>query len=609
MGAELETIDVIDEAFCLGRWSLSWDDDGKIGCVGAKWNEFTGDGELKTLQDFYDSIDEVSAEIIKQASCDLSCDHTISNFSIPHPNDQTQKIEGAVELMNCGPKQQYILTASVSISYLESRNRSRNLLDTLSQAIMVSQDGEPVFVNKSFIALLGFEEVEEAFRHGTIKNCLPKAGWKALGRDMTGKTSDFHRREDYEFLFTKQDGSKVDAKCHVDHIDWDGEPANMLSIVDVTEIKAADFENRVSRELFRKIFDLSPDVTIIVNMDDGKIIDVNSAFVEITGVSRKDAVDVKAKDLSVWADNTVRDWLTHKMHSQTSARNMPVVLNARGGMYRQLTVSAESIELDGKSLLLIVARDISDDLTREKEMIASRDEANMASKTKSEFLANMSHELRTPLNAILGFSEIISGEILGPVGSPKYVEYAADIFNSGGHLLSIINDILDLSKVEAGQLDVNEEETQVIDVVNDCVRLVEKIAKEETVNLNVDCDEDFSFCTDPKLFKQIMLNLLTNAIKFTPKGGDVYLKVSTLGDHVVLSVKDNGIGMTPSELETAMMPFGQVDNEQARKHQGSGLGLPLIEAFAQRMSGDFLINSEHNKGTTAKLLLPLRHMQ
>lgn len=609
MGAELETINIYDEAFCLGRWSLRWNDDGTIRCVGTKWKEYTGGRALKTLQDFYDSIDETSTEIIKLAISELSCDHTISNFSVPYPNDQTQRIEGAVELVNCNSKQQYILTASVSTSHLEARNQSRKLLDTLSQAIMVSQGGEPVFVNKSFITLLGFDGVEEVFRHGTIKNCLPKSGWKALGRDMTGRTSDFHRREDYEFLFTRQDGSKVDAKCHVDHIDWDGEPANMLSIVDVTEIKAADFENRVSRELFRKIFDLSPDVTIIVDMDDGTIIDVNSAFVEITGVSRKDAVDVMAKDLSVWADNTVRDWLTHKMHSQTSARNMPVVLNARGGMYRQLTVSAESIELDGKHLLLIVARDISDDLTREKEMIASRDEANMASKTKSEFLANMSHELRTPLNAILGFSEIISGEILGPVGSPKYVEYATDIFTSGGHLLSIINDILDLSKVEAGQLNVSEDEIQVIDVVNDCVRLVEKKAEEELVSLHVDCVEDFSFCTDLKLFKQIMLNLLTNAVKFTPEGGDVYLKVSTLGDHVVLSVKDNGIGMTPSELEMAMKPFGQIDNEQARKHQGSGLGLPLIQAFAQKMNGDFLLNSESNKGTTAKLLLPLRHME
>lgn len=604
MGAELETTSIYDEVFCFGRWSLSWSDDGTMRCVGTKWHEHTDGCALKTLQDFYNAIDQTSADSIKKAICELSSDHTVSSFSISHPSDKTQKIEGAVELLNSNPIQ-YILTASVSVSYLEARHRPRNLLDTLSQAIMVFQDGEPVFANKAFIDLLGFEEAEEVFSHGTIKNCLPKAGWKALGGDKLGGKRDVDRREDYEFFLTKQDGSKVDAKCHVDPIDWDGEPANMVSIVDVTEIKAADFEGRVSRELFRKIFDLSPDVIIIVNMDTGKIIDVNSAFVEITGVPRKGAVDVMAKDLSVWADNTVRDWLTHKMHSQTSARNMPVVLNARGGMYRQLTVSAESIELDGKSLLLIVARDISDDLTREKEMIASRDEANTASRTKSEFLANMSHELRTPLNAILGFSEIISNEILGPVGSPKYAEYATDIFTSGGHLLSIINDILDLSKVEAGQLDVNEDEVLAIDVVNECVRLVKKTADEELVNLHVDCMEDFSFCTDARLYKQIMLNLLTNAVKFTPEGGDVYLKVSVSEEHVVLTVRDNGIGMTPSELEMAMKPFGQIDNEQARKHQGSGLGLPLIQAFAQKMQGDFLLNSESNKGTTAKLLLPL----
>lgn len=609
MGAELKVVEVFDGQPCLGRWSLSWNDDATIRCVGSKWLEHAGNRELNTLQDFYDSLENLTAETIKKSVLELSKNHAISNFRISHPTDKAKKIEGSVELLSTVSKSEYILTASVSLGHLEANQRSRNLLDTLSQAIIVHQDGKPVFVNKSFAALMGFDDVEEVFTRGTIKDCFPKEGWQALSKNMQSGTSDLHRREDFEFLLTRQDGSKVDSKYHIDHIDWDGEPANMLTIVDVTEIKTVDFEDRVSQKLFRKIFDLSPDVTIIVDMDSGKIIDVNSAFVEITGVPRKEAVDVLAKDLSVWADNTIRDWLTHKMHSQTSARNMPVVLNARGGMYRQLTVSAESIQMDGKSLLLIVARDVSDDLTREREMIASRDEANMASRTKSEFLANMSHELRTPLNAILGFSEIISGEILGPVGSPKYAEYASDIFTSGGHLLSIINDILDLSKVEAGQLDVNEEETFIIDIVRDCVRLVQQKAEDELVNLHVDCPEDFNFSIDPKLFKQIVLNLLTNAVKFTPETGDVYLKVATSSDNVVLSVRDTGIGMTAKELEIAMKPFGQIDNAQARKHQGSGLGLPLIQAFAQKMNGDFLLNSESGKGTTAKVILPLRYQQ
>ncbi len=609
MGAELEIVELYNEPACIGRWSLSWNSDNEIQCVGARWREHTVGYPLKTLQNFYDSLDKSTAEIIEKSVAELSNENTLSNFRVSHPTDKAKRIEGTVELLCSFPRKQYMLTASVSLGHLEANSRSRNLLDTLSQAILVFRDYNPVFVNKSFAALLGFDCVDEVFARGTIKDFISQDVWQAFDRNVRSASRDFHLRESHEFCLTRQDGSMVEAKCHVDHIDWDGEPASMLSIVDVTQIRTNGLEDRVSRELFRKIFNLSPDFTIIVDIDSGKIIDVNSAFVEITGLARKDAVDVLAKDLSIWADNTVRDWLTHKMHSQTSARNMPVVLNARGGIYRQLMVSAESLQMDGKHLLLLVARDISDDLCREKEMAASRDEAKMASRIKSEFLANMSHELRTPLNAILGFSEIISGEILGPVGSPKYVEYAGDIFTSGSHLLSIINDILDLSKVEAGQLDIHEEDVLIIDMVKDCVRLVKQKADEELVNIHVDCPEDFRFYTDPKLFKQIMLNLLTNAVKFTPENGDVYLKLMVSSNNVILCVRDTGIGMTETELEKALKPFGQIDNEQARKHHGSGLGLPLIQAFAEKMDGLFLLSSESGKGTTAKVIIPFRHVE
>lgn len=372
-------------------------------------------------------------------------------------------------------------------------------------------------------------------------------------------------------------------------------------------MKAVDIsgqaESLISRELFRKIFDLSPDVSMIIDLTTGRIVDVNSAFIELTGLPRKDAVDKLARDLTIWADNTALEWLTHKMRSRTSARNMPIVLTARGGVYRQLNASAESIDIAGKQILFFVARDISDDLTREREMKKSRDEANLASQTKSEFLANMSHELRTPLNAILGFSEIINREILGPVGDPKYKEYAGDIFSSGEHLLEIINDILDLSKVESGQMEFHLELVNAANALEECAKLVQGTANDGEVNLHVDLPQDFKFYIDAKLFKQIILNLLSNAIKFTPAQGDVYVKLSATGNTVILSVRDTGIGMTASELEKAMKPFGQVDNVQARKHQGSGLGLPLVQGFVQQLGGDFLLNSESGKGTTAKVIL------
>ena len=492
---------------------------------------------------------------------------------------------------------------------VEWAGRSNHLLDTLTQGILVYRNGQSLFANKAFTALLGFDSLEEVLALETTQDLLSGSHWEQLEHHLSNRVTGYPSRDNLELYLKRRDGSKVEARCNVDVIDWDDEPANMLSVVDITNLKIMDHESRVSRKLFRKIFDLSPDLTIIVDLDSGNIIDVNSAFVEITGLPRNNAVDEQASDLPIWADNSVREWFTHKMHSQTSARNMPVVLKARGGVYRQLTASAESVHLDGKRVLLVVARDISDDLCREQEITKARDDAYLASKTKSEFLANMSHEIRTPLNAILGFSEIISSEMLGPVGMPKYAEYAHDIFSSGEHLLAIINDILDLSKVEAGQLELNETEVYADEIVQDCLRLVEKKARDGMVTLHVDCPDDFSFSADAKLLKQVVLNMLTNAVKFTPVDGDVYLKIKESSEDLIISVRDTGIGMTEHELEKALKPFGQVDTEQSRKHQGSGLGLPLIQAFAQKMKGEFMLSSESGKGTTAKVILPLHTSQ
>ena len=240
----------------------------------------------------------------------------------------------------------------------------------------------------------------------------------------------------------------------------------------------------------------------------------------------------------------------------------------------------------------------------------ARDEAETASRTKSEFLANMSHELRTPLNAIIGFSEMMKAEIYGPIGDPRYRTYANDVHDSGRHLLALINDILDLSKVEAGRLELHESPVDIADVVIVCERLVHERARHGGVALEVAVATP-----SPRLFadeiklKQVLLNLMTNAVKFTPAGGRVTVRAAiAAGGELQLVVEDTGIGMRQDEIPLALQPFRQVDNAFTRKYPGTGLGLPLAKGLVELHGGELTIVSFPESGTTVTVTLPARRV-
>jgi signal transduction histidine kinase len=242
---------------------------------------------------------------------------------------------------------------------------------------------------------------------------------------------------------------------------------------------------------------------------------------------------------------------------------------------------------------------------REHQLRAEKDQAELANRGKSEFIATMSHELRTPLNAIIGFSEIMEQELLGPLGSAMYKDYSRDILESGKHLLSIINDVLDISKIEAGKLQLNEDEVDLAVVVASVLRLVRERAEAAGVAISSKMDSALpAVRADERLLKQILSNLMSNAIKFTPKGGSAIIIARMVTNGIVLSVKDTGIGMTAEQIPRAMERFGQVDNSLSRRFEGTGLGLPLVKAFTELHGGTFAIESEFGVGTTAIVRLP-----
>ena len=242
----------------------------------------------------------------------------------------------------------------------------------------------------------------------------------------------------------------------------------------------------------------------------------------------------------------------------------------------------------------------------EHNLRLARDEAEAANRAKSEFLAAMSHELRTPLNAIIGFSEIIERETFGPVGTAKYGEYAHDINASGHHLLSLINDILDLSKIEYGAEDLREESVDVPGLVRSALTLVGQRSEERGLQLALEIPDKLPpLWADARKVTQILVNLLTNSIKFTEPGGTVTIRAwcPTDGGHAV-QVIDTGIGILPPDLPKALSRFGQVDSDLNRQYEGTGLGLPLAKAFAEAHGGDLELLSEVGVGTTVTVRFP-----
>ena len=243
---------------------------------------------------------------------------------------------------------------------------------------------------------------------------------------------------------------------------------------------------------------------------------------------------------------------------------------------------------------------------RASELARAHDVAQAANRTKSEFLANMSHELRTPLNAIIGFSEILHRQMFGPLQNERYREYAKDIHDSGQHLLSLINEILDIAKVEAGQIELREEQVSLADVFDSCRRFIGERASAAGLELVVASVEGGpDLVVDPIRLKQILLNLLSNAVKFTPAGGRVELSVHHRQDGCCeLRVSDTGIGMSLDEVAVALQPFRQIDSKLARKYDGTGLGLPLTKALTELHGGQLIIDSETGRGTTVAVCLP-----
>ena len=260
------------------------------------------------------------------------------------------------------------------------------------------------------------------------------------------------------------------------------------------------------------------------------------------------------------------------------------------------------------SLMAEFSESFGSNVTRQKTSLAlnaAKVEAELSSKAKSEFIANMSHELRTPLNAIIGFSDML-GTL--KITDPQRVEqYSGYILEAAEHLLSLINDILDVSKLQAGKLEVDLTETDITSIISSCELLIDSKAKEKSILLSFDLPAGLPrILADPLRIKQVLINLLSNAVKFTPEKGQVTCKVSDTGTgFLCVAVTDTGSGMTDKEIDVALRPFGQVNSGFAKQHEGTGLGLPISNELVKMHGGRLVVESIKDQGTTVSVFLPI----
>lgn len=390
----------------------------------------------------------------------------------------------------------------------------------------------------------------------------------------------------------------------VEYLDVMGQP-------DIADQSVLQRERDDAISLLTSVFDVS-EIGIVVTDANSRIVRVNDAFVRAYGWKREELISAEISSL-VTPDEREIAKKNHEEFIRTGVRTSgEMKLIRKDGGIANILFTTATLELSHRRRFQVTT---VMDITLRKQMEISlrlaKDQADTANRAKSAFLANMSHELRTPLNAIIGFSDMMVKETFGALGHPKYAEYLEDISNSGKHLLEIINEVLDMSKIEAGRIELDESEVDIRSLIESVTRMMASRAFGSNITINTEIEDRLpNLVADQRLLRQVFINLLANALKFSHSGGNIQVTAKLVdGGDMKCMVIDNGVGIAKDKIKQALEPFGQVsERPENSSQQGTGLGLPLAKAMVDLHDGSLELESDLGQGTTVIIYLPVERV-
>jgi len=499
---------------------------------------------------------------------------------------------------------------SADDAFLELQHMYRQLVDISADAIILqtTENGRIAFANDATRQLIGAADGEDIIGQDFVDFIHPDFRADAQARNRT-VLSGGKAEPNMPGQLVRHDGTALQVERSVTLCAYEGKPAFISVVRDISDRHEAQQALEDSTARLASILTIAP-IAIIAVREDGMIELFNAGAEEIFGF---EAADVIGRNL-----NMLIPARYHKSHigyisgfakssdkvRQMTDRNAIHALHRDGHEFpAEASISREDHPTG--TLMTVALRDITERRQAEEKLRVALVDAEQANQAKSDFLATMSHELRTPLNAIIGFSDMIEGQYFGALGSEKYSEYAHDIHSSSEHLLALVNDILDLSAIEAGKQPLLKEDVDFEDLARECIQVIIAAAREKNIAVSVEVADDVPpLFADRRAIKQILFNLLSNAVKYTPDDGKIIVTAGDWNDAQVFSVADTGVGVPSEKLAGLTDPFVRTESDPHKAQEGTGLGLAIVKSLTDLHGGKVEITSEVGVGTTVSISLP-----
>ena len=501
----------------------------------------------------------------------------------------------------------------------ESEQRYRQLFEQNPAPMLIYQRGtlKMLAVNDAFVDHYGYSRRE--VRSLVLTDLYPEEEKKPIS-ELAASLKGHAYAGEWHHL--KADGSVINIVAKSHDIAYSGYDARIAVITDITERKRAENALRDSEEKFFKAFHATPDAIVISRISDGLLIEVNEVFLRQTGYSREEALNRTTGELNLWADPHDRERYVSAVQKQGMLREMEARFCAKSGRILDGLVSGESIVLGDEPCLLTIIRDITErkktdaelqnhrlhleDMVNERteELKAANEKLRELDQLKSMFIASMSHELRTPLNSIIGFTGILLQGLAGPL-SDEQLKQLGMIKGSSHHLLELITDIIDISKIEAGKISLSVELFDLSTAARGVLETFRPAADRKSLKLAIKAPCRLPVRSDERRVRQVLVNLIGNAVKFMDTG-EVLVTVKEENGIALVAVQDTGQGIRPEDMDRLFRYFSQITSADRPKHEGTGLGLYLSKKLMNLLGGDILAESEYGKGSVFTMTLPLK---